>query len=73
MRRKSFWLSVALVVAISGTVLTTLALLTQHAPAFYLRTAVAEGEKRKDLSASCVVKVGDLIDAFRNSDPGNLV
>jgi len=50
MRRKSFWLSVALVVLIAGTVLTTLVLLTQHEPAFYTRSAVPPGPQRKDIS-----------------------
>src|SRR5205809_268276 len=50
MRRKSLWLSLALIVAIVGSVLTTLAILTQHEPSFYRRGDVSAGDLREVLS-----------------------
>ncbi|HYV34209.1 MAG TPA: hypothetical protein VE988_00810 [Gemmataceae bacterium] len=73
MSRKSFWLSVFLLVVIVGGVTTTLVLLTQHEPAFYSRAAIPPGQQRKDVSAGFEGRSGALVLSIKNggSDKGD--
>jgi hypothetical protein len=64
MRRKSVWLSAALAVMITASVATTLVLLTQHVPAFYIRAAVPPGKQRKDISGKFFRQYSDLINSI---------
>lgn len=66
MRRKSFWLSIFLVIVIVGGVGTALALLTQHEPAFYRRAAIPAGQQRKDVSATFEGRSGALVMSIKN-------
>jgi hypothetical protein len=66
MRRKSFWLTILLALLIGGGAITSLVVLTQHEPAFYLRSIVREGEQRQHTAHECIAKVGNLVDSIKN-------
>ena len=74
MYRRSLCLSLALVVLIVSTVLTTLVLLTQHVPAFYVRSAVPPAPQRINVSANFLVRAKIFLDSIKsegNRDSGN--
>jgi hypothetical protein len=66
MRRRSFWLALALLAVIVGTLLTTLALLAWHEPAFYARAAVPPGKERHEMAMLFEGKATTLGSAIRN-------
>src|SRR5579862_1149229 len=66
MRRKSFWLSVGLVVMMASAVVVALVLLTQHVPAFYIRSAVAPGPQRKKVSGEFSIRSNNFIETIKN-------
>jgi hypothetical protein len=73
MRRRSFWLSILLVVLIGGGVLGTLTVLTQHEPAFYRRAGIPPGQERKEISARCEGRAFGVVNDIRvgGGDKGN--
>jgi hypothetical protein len=74
MYRRSLWLSLALVALIVSTVLTTLVLLTQHVPAFYLRSEVPPTPQRLDVSVGFFRRASNLVDSIKsqgNRDTAN--
>jgi hypothetical protein len=69
MRRKSLYLSLALAILMMSTVLTALALLTRHVPAFYIRSAVPPGMQRKEFSGEFATKLVALRDSITEVSP----
>ncbi len=66
MRRKSLWLSVALVILIGGGVLSIVILLTQHEPAFYARCEVPAGNERTNFAVQFGAKLFTLVQQIKN-------
>jgi hypothetical protein len=73
MRRKSLFLSIALVVLIGGTVLGALVLLTRHEPAFYVRNLLPQGQQRQNAALRCTSNINSFVQDVKygpNRGPG---
>jgi hypothetical protein len=67
MRRRSFYLAIAIVLFLLGGSGTAVAFLIRYEPAFYVRAAVPAGKERQQLSDACTSEyINRLIDGVYN-------
>jgi hypothetical protein len=71
MRRKSFILALLVVAGLLGGVVTMLAVLARHEPAFYRRAAITAGPQRRAWSGEFYREFSHLLDAIQSQEDPN--